>query len=190
MGKITNEHNPPDHDQDPPPSYDESENAAYNPRFVQGNASTSSPPPIEHQQSHLYPTVPPPPTAHPPVAILQPQQHSGSYYHYQTFPVATQQRYHYQGRPIIRDRIYVNTAERRFPTAIIFFVLGWVCPLLWFMGACCCAGRRNPYESFWGKANAVMGVLFILSSILYSMIAVTVDDWSVGLRLFYTFSTA
>lgn len=65
-----------------------------------------------------------------------------------------------------------------------------VCPLLWFMGACCCAGRRNPYESFWGKANAVMGVLFILSSILYSMVAVTVDDWSVGLRLFYTFSTA
>lgn len=136
MGKITNERNPPDHDLDPPPSYDESENAAYNPRFYQGNASSSSPPqqqppPLpsnEQQQSHLYPTIPPPLSSHqqPVAGVLQPQpQHPRPYYHYQTFPVATQQRYHYQGRSGVRDRIYVNTAERRFPTAIIFFVLGW-----------------------------------------------------------------
>lgn len=134
MGKITNERNPPDHDLDPPPSYTESENAAYNPRFYQGNASSSSPPPPppsneQQQQSHLYPTIPPPLSSHspPPVATLQPQQqHPQPYYQYQTFPVvATQRRYHYQGRSSVRDRIYFNTAERRFPTAIIFFVLGW-----------------------------------------------------------------
>lgn len=135
MGKIANERNPPDHDLDPPPSYDESENAAYNPRFYQGNASSSSPPPPppppsneQQQQSHLYPTIPPPLSSHspPPVATLPSQQHPQPYYQYQTFPVvATQQRYHHQGRSGVRDRIYFNTAERRFPKAIIFFVLGW-----------------------------------------------------------------
>lgn len=129
MGKPTNEHNPPDHDEDPPPSYDESENTAYNPRFLQGNASSSTPAaPIEQQQSQLYPTVPPPPSSHPPVPILQPQQQQPGpyYYQYQTFPVTSQRQYHYyQGRSGVRDRIYINTAERRFPTAIIFFVLGW-----------------------------------------------------------------
>lgn len=132
MGKPTNEHNPPDHDEDPPPSYDESENTAYNPRFLQGNAASSSTPaaPIEQQQSQLYPTVPPSPSSHPPVPILQPQQQQQQpgpyYYQYQTFPVTSQRQYHYyQGRSGVRDRIYINTVERRFPTAIIFFVLGW-----------------------------------------------------------------
>lgn len=69
--------------------------------------------------------------------------------------------------------------------------MGWknrFCPPLWVLGACCCSGSHNRYEAWWGKVNFIMAVMFIVSSIIYSMIAVTMGDWMVGLRIlsFYT----
>ncbi|KAI7852515.1 hypothetical protein BDC45DRAFT_513556 [Circinella umbellata] len=77
----------------------------------------------------------------------------------------------------------VDSSERGFPIAALFFLFGWFCPPFWVLGACCCSGSRNRYESWWGKANFIMAVMFIISSIVYSMIAITMGDWMVGMRL-------
>ncbi|KAI9495526.1 hypothetical protein BDB00DRAFT_236869 [Zychaea mexicana] len=160
--------------------------------------------PQQQQQqasSSLYPTIPPSPE---PQYYQQYQQQQ--HHHYQSqnsTPPLPQQatiryQYHsinvpphrqppqhpqyYQGGSVIRRRI-PDPSERGFPIAALFFLFGWFCPPLWVLGACCCSGSRNRYEAWWGKANFIMAVMFIISSIVYSMIAITVGDWMVGMRL-------
>ncbi|CAO3616249.1 unnamed protein product [Cunninghamella blakesleeana] len=63
--------------------------------------------------------------------------------------------------------------ENAFPLAALFFIFGWFCPILFFIGACCCAGNpNNRYENFWGKANLIMSIAFLISSITYSIVII------------------
>ncbi|KAI9252435.1 hypothetical protein BDA99DRAFT_181248 [Phascolomyces articulosus] len=158
---MSKPHNPPDHDEAPPPPYAESDNTAYNPAFMNSPSTQHS------SSSHHTP-------------LYSPQQPTR--YHYQSINVPVHHQY-YQGGSVIRRRIVVDPSERGFPIAALFFLFGWFCPPLWVLGACCCTASRNRYEAFWGKANFIMAVMFIISSIVYSMIAITVGDWMVGMRL-------
>ncbi|KAI9317738.1 hypothetical protein BX666DRAFT_1667148 [Dichotomocladium elegans] len=203
-------HNPPDYDE-PPPSYDESQNTAYNPIFVsstahsgdQNNAIITGPPQPSflstfadgrQPASSINVTTDRPAPSTGLYPDIERQQHqpsrpliSGGYY--QTIHIPQQQghyadefeRYH---RRRFRRRRMIDPSERRFPIAALFFLFGWFCPPLWVLGACCCSGRRNHYESWWGKANFAMAVMFIISSVAYSTIALTLGDWMIGLRLF------
>ncbi|CAO3633939.1 unnamed protein product [Mucor fragilis] len=187
MGKPQNT---PDADDDvstPPPAYQET--PPFNPHYHQqqqqqqdGPSSTYQSPPFNpnySQQHHhnspphtpdinqsLYPQVPssPPPSQQP----------------YQPLP-AHQARYqtielpYPSTTPNVTPRMIRRQIEerRKFPLAAIFFLFGWFCPPLWVIGACCCAGSRNQYESFWGKVNFIMAMAMIVSSIIYSIFAMS-----------------
>ncbi|KAF7725534.1 hypothetical protein EC973_009564 [Apophysomyces ossiformis] len=180
--------NPPDCDERvPPPPYTESENTAYNPAYLHSNRATPSypsystqthepsAPPSPQQHQSLYPQLPSPSQRHipqspPTQAQVSPHQYST----YQTVLIPDNTYYRIRQQPLIlRD-----FDDRRFPMAALFFLFGWLCPLLWVMGACCCAGSRNRYEAWWGKVNFFMAVVLILSSIVYSMVAIAVGDWN------------
>ncbi|KAG0163646.1 hypothetical protein DFQ30_011239 [Apophysomyces sp. BC1015] len=172
--------NPPDCDERmPPPPYCESENSAYNPSYLHSSRVTplypsypaqplepSAPP--SPQQATLYPQLPSPQPHSPPP--LPPQ----NYTRYQTVVMPDNTYYRIRQQPLILR----NFDDRRFPMAALFFLFGWLCPLLWVMGACCCAGSRNRYEAWWGKVNFFMAIVLILSSIVYSMVAITMGDWN------------
>ncbi|KAI8642779.1 hypothetical protein BD408DRAFT_415923 [Parasitella parasitica] len=191
MGKPQNT---PDVDDDsaPPPAYQEI--PPFNPNYQQqqnGSSSTYQPSPfnlhydhhhspahtpdIHHQQQHqgqpLYPQIPP---SSPPLAATQQfyQPLPPRQARYQTielpFPATTTP-------PTVthRARRRQINERRKFPLAAIFFLFGWFCPPLWVIGACCCAGSRNEYESFWGKANFIMALAMIVSSIIYSIFAMS-----------------
>ncbi|KAI8144514.1 hypothetical protein BJV82DRAFT_667716 [Fennellomyces sp. T-0311] len=213
---MSKAHNPPDHDEAPPPPYAESENTAYNPAFMNSpdqqsstltrpysphsSAADASPfipsaPPLSGQASTgLYPEAPPPPDPqyyqqqqYHQQQYHQQQYHQHQYYHQQATQANPPIRYQYQSinmpqQPVIRRRM-VDSSERGFPIAALFFLFGWFCPPLWVLGACCCSASRNRYEIWWSKVNFIMVVMFIISSIVYSMIAITVGDWMVGMRL-------
>ncbi|KAI7878847.1 hypothetical protein K492DRAFT_170561 [Lichtheimia hyalospora FSU 10163] len=225
-------HNPPDHDEAPPP-YTEAANTAYNPAFMpnltshqaSNHASTTSNEPETPHTPSTAPSAPPlstiadsaPSTPLPesvsPLGIRQDNMYPGGspqqpyphpmYYHqeqhhlvngpqqyyYQTMPIPQHQHQSYFAGgwmipPQQRQRHFIDPSERRFPVAALFFLFGWICPPLWILGACCCSGSRNRYEAWWGKANFIMAVMFIISSLLYSMMAITVGDWMIGLRVF------
>ncbi|KAJ8661361.1 hypothetical protein O0I10_003113 [Lichtheimia ornata] len=227
-------HNPPDHDEAPPP-YTEAANTAYNPAFMpnltsqqaSAHASTTSnepgtpstapsAPPLSTiadsaPSTPLPQAVSPPPLGMYPGGVSSPQQpypHHTYYHHhhqeqhlvsgpqqqyYQTMPIPQHQHQSYfpggwtipQQLPQQRQqRYFIDSSERRFPLAALFFLFGWICPPLWILGACCCSGSRNRYEAWWGKANFIMAVMFIISSLLYSMMAITVGDWMIGLHVF------
>ncbi|KAL1926867.1 hypothetical protein VTP01DRAFT_5197 [Rhizomucor pusillus] len=129
----------------------------------------------QQQQQRLYPSV----QQHP----SQPDNYNSQYYYYQSINIPSPRPAVYSQQPLIYRRSHRYTTDRSFPIAALFFLFGWFCPPLWVLGACCCSGSRNPYESWWGKVNFIMAVMFILSSIIYSMIAITVGDWTVGLRV-------
>ncbi|KAI7903609.1 uncharacterized protein BX663DRAFT_507077 [Cokeromyces recurvatus] len=132
---------------EPPPSYQE-----ITPTNHHYQSSSSNYYQYNNQTSQsIYPQVPSP----------LPQQQI----RYQTIEIPYTIRVNEQIRQ--RHRIYES---RRFPLAAIFFLFGWFCPPLWFIGACCCAGSGNEYESFWGKVNFIMAMTLIISSVIYSMI--------------------
>lgn len=82
--------------------------------------------------------------------------------------------------PHYRPHHPVVTEERRFPIGALLFVFGWMFPPLWILGACCCASSRNPYEAWWARLNLVMALLLLVSSIVYSMLAMLAGDWWVS----------
>ncbi|KAI7870212.1 hypothetical protein BDF14DRAFT_1775839 [Spinellus fusiger] len=60
----------------------------------------------------------------------------------------------------------------------MLFLFGWIFPLLWIIGACCCMYSRNPYEAWWGKVNLIMTVLLFTTSIGYTFTALYIGNWS------------
>ncbi|ORZ14782.1 hypothetical protein BCR42DRAFT_492571 [Absidia repens] len=66
--------------------------------------------------------------------------------------------------------------ERQFPIAALFFLFGWFCPPLWFIGMCC-GGSSNRYENWWGKVNFIMAMATILTSIIYSIVGLSTGHW-------------
>ncbi|KAI9007457.1 hypothetical protein CLU79DRAFT_778421 [Phycomyces nitens] len=155
MDKNTQQ-NLPDYNP-PPPSYSESESSAHQAVFPE---LAQSPPAQYDNRGHYYPS--------PTNPYLSPQ--------------GTHQPRGYQAIIIERrpSPIRIYETERQFPLAAMMFLFGWVLPPLWILGACCCVGSRNPYEAWWGKANFIMVVLLLCSTITYSIAAVTVGDWSMG----------
>ncbi|KAI8364640.1 uncharacterized protein BYT42DRAFT_589912 [Radiomyces spectabilis] len=150
-----------------------------------------------HAQPLLYPEIPQSPSPQP----FQPQPYNTPSHqyqsspnvryssvppqpyppqNYQTIPMPSTPYGRHEARPLLVRRPSEN--ERRFPLAALFFLFGWFLPILWIFGACCCAGSRNRYEAWWGKLNFIMVMMLIVSTIVYSMIAVAVDDWSFGMQ--------
>ncbi|KAI8330881.1 hypothetical protein BC941DRAFT_439829 [Chlamydoabsidia padenii] len=137
----------------------------------------------------LYPAIPQQPQPnHPQVSFPIPQpyshpthhsplyQHQGSQYGtvpppagFHTIHIPPHHHHHIQ-------------PERRFPFGAILFVFGWFAPPLWILGACCCASSRNPYEAWWARVNLIMVILLVVSSIVYSMLAILTGNWLVGLE--------
>lgn len=170
-------HNPPDHDEAPPP-YSEAANTAYNPAFMPnltshqanthasatsiepGTPSTapSAPPlstiadsapstplpqsvsPLGIRQENMYPGgVSSPQQLYPdPTYYHQQQQHLVSgpqqQYYYQTMPIPQhhQQENYFPGGWMIpqqlpqrHQRPFIDSSERRFPLAALFFLFGW-----------------------------------------------------------------
>ncbi|KAI9246746.1 hypothetical protein BDA99DRAFT_543220 [Phascolomyces articulosus] len=66
--------------------------------------------------------------------------------------------------------LIASGTERQFPVAALFFIFGWICPFLWIVGACCCAGSWQPYESWWGHANMLMAITFTMASLIYTAV--------------------
>ncbi|KAI9495047.1 hypothetical protein BDB00DRAFT_815627 [Zychaea mexicana] len=60
--------------------------------------------------------------------------------------------------------------QRQFPVAALFFIFGFLCPFFWIVGACCCAGSWQPYEAWWGNANMLMSIVFIMASLIYTAV--------------------
>ncbi|KAL0073614.1 hypothetical protein F4703DRAFT_1896461 [Phycomyces blakesleeanus] len=155
------QHNPSEYNP-PPPSYSESESSAHQAVFPE-----------------LAPSAP----------ASAPYDNRGQYYPSPTNPYlsprGTYQSREYQA--IIIDRqpspIRMYDTERQFPLAAMMFLFGWVLPPIWILGACCCVGSRNSYEAWWGKANLVMVVLLLFSTITYSIAAITIGNWSMGPRM-------
>ncbi|OBZ87272.1 hypothetical protein A0J61_04675 [Choanephora cucurbitarum] len=143
-----NNNNTSDVDQEaPPPAYQET--PPFNPNYQPPFHPSSSQP--------LYPQIPSAPQLVTPNTQVR----------YQTIEMPSAEPVQ-----ISTQRRHQLIAEhRKFPLAAIFFLFGWFCPPLWVIGACCCAGSRNPYESFWGKANFFMAMVMIITSVIYSMIA-------------------
>ncbi|KAG2195009.1 hypothetical protein INT47_005609 [Mucor saturninus] len=180
MSKYNN--NASDADDVPPPAYQEVATPPFNPNFV---SHAHSPPhtPELHYQHHppegsqtLYPQIPtstpvfPQPHHYtsPPQQPIAPHMYSPS-----PQPQRYQPRYQTIDIPYTANVNTRRTHDRKFPLAAIFFLFGWFCPPLWVIGACCCAGSRNPYEAFWGKANFIMAMALIVSSIVYSAFAMS-----------------
>ncbi|KAI9306992.1 hypothetical protein BJ944DRAFT_229009 [Cunninghamella echinulata] len=157
--------NTPDAQEDLPPTYQESSSTqpAYDDRIVDSaqNISPYNPNYSPQQQQ-------------------QQQQKSNQNPSYQTIVITTSspsptRAIHEQER--IR---LLNTNERpdhAFPLAALFFIFGWFCPILFFIGACCCVGHRNPYEAWWGKLNLIMSIAFLMTSIIYSIVAILTGNW-------------
>ncbi|CDS05490.1 hypothetical protein LRAMOSA08018 [Lichtheimia ramosa] len=172
-------HNPPDHDEAPPP-YSEAANTAYNPAFMpnltshQANTHASATS-IEPGTPSTAPSAPPlstiadsaPSTPLPqsvsPLGIRQENMYPGgvsspqqlyprpTYYHQQQqqhLVSGPQQQYYYQTMPIPQQhhqqenyfpggwmipqqlpqrhqRPFIDSSERRFPVAALFFLFGW-----------------------------------------------------------------
>ncbi|KAI8099840.1 uncharacterized protein BX664DRAFT_355222 [Halteromyces radiatus] len=176
-------------DSDPPPSYDESSDQPYNPRFSPqppqqpANSVGSSPtglyPSTEQQQQQ------------------QQQQQKQQQRQQQRQQQQQQQRQQYGSSPRHHTIVITTTSatpsfgpeehiallnrnlarERQFPLAALFFLFGWFCPPIWFLGACCCVGSWNQYENWWGKLNLIMALATIVTSIIYSMIVLTTGHW-------------
>lgn len=168
-------HNPPDHDEAPPP-YTEAANTAYNPAFMpnltsqqaSAHASTTSnepgtpstapsAPPLSTiadsaPSTPLPQAVSPPPLGMYPGGVSSPQQpypHHTYYHHhhqeqhlvsgpqqqyYLTMPIPQHQHQSYfpggwtipQQLPQQRQqRYFIDSSERRFPLAALFFLFGW-----------------------------------------------------------------
>ncbi|KAI8375191.1 hypothetical protein BD560DRAFT_392988 [Blakeslea trispora] len=130
-------------------------------KYAQNHTSDVDTPPPAYQESPPfnpnYPIYPQIPTA--PQLVTPNTQ-----VRYQTIEMPPHQIPSSERRQLVAD-------HRKFPLAAIFFLFGWFCPPLWVIGACCCAGSRNPYESFWGKANFMMAMVMILTSVIYSIFA-------------------
>ncbi|KAL1919152.1 uncharacterized protein VTP21DRAFT_2534 [Calcarisporiella thermophila] len=69
-------------------------------------------------------------------------------------------------------------AERRvrefssFPMAALLFLLGWPCPILWCIGACCYLSSMNPFERAWAKACLIMMLLSVLVGVMLMLVDV------------------
>ncbi|ORY90042.1 hypothetical protein BCR43DRAFT_499919 [Syncephalastrum racemosum] len=191
-----------EHGASPPPYTESDTNSAYNPSYLQSpNAPSSSSsaqrmpsaPPTEslYPDTGLIPSRPPlptsftsPPLNQPVITQYQQQQEQQQQQRlfippqfqahpsaYQTIPIPP------RATQVIYRRQLSNPAERHFPIACLFFLLGWFCPPLWLFGACCCSGSRNRYEAWWGKLDLVMAVLFFITTILVSVFSPQMTDW-------------
>ncbi|KAI7855542.1 hypothetical protein BDC45DRAFT_505314 [Circinella umbellata] len=91
-------------------------------------------------------------------------------------PSQSQQQQQPQYRAIIIEQsdatpiVLSSEAERHFPVAALFFIFGWMCPFLWFVGACCCASSWHRYEAWWGQANMWMAIVFTMASLIYTTV--------------------
>ncbi|ORZ22167.1 hypothetical protein BCR42DRAFT_405628 [Absidia repens] len=116
----------------------------------------------QHHSAHGPPSSPPPPPRFHPIYIPGHQ------------PAPPPQ--HYRFAPP------TDSVRRSFPVGALIFIIGWAFPPLWILGACCCAASRNPYEAWWARLNLTMALLLLVSSIIYSMLAILAGDWYVGLQ--------
>ncbi|CAO3595178.1 unnamed protein product [Absidia cylindrospora] len=115
-----------------------------------------------HHSAHGSPPPPPPPTGFHCIYIPG-HQPSPSPQHYRFAPP-------------------IDSVRQSFPVGALVFIFGWAFPPLWILGACCCAASRNPYEAWWARLNLTMALLLLVSSIIYSMLAILAGDWYVGLQ--------
>ncbi|SAM08247.1 hypothetical protein [Absidia glauca] len=173
--------NPPDSDLPPPPSYDESSDQAYNPRYSPRLTEEAPAPSDSSPTSQLYPS------AH----KQQPQQeqqhfHSGQHSnrsprHHTIIITSASPSGGLDERTALLNGMVEY--ERQFPLAALFFIFGWYVamkkffPPLWFFGACCCAGSPNRYEDWWGKMNFIMAMATLITSMVYSIIVVSTGHW-------------
>ncbi|CAO3590954.1 unnamed protein product [Absidia cylindrospora] len=160
--------NPPDSDTDLPPSYDEASG---------------------HPQSS--------PSQEPTAPVIEASSPVGLYPSSQPAPKQKQQQqpYHYGPRSPRHHAIIITSTvsqqgqdestallngvierERQFPIAALFFLFGWFCPPLWFIGMCC-GGSSNRYENWWGKVNFIMAMATLLTSIIYSIVGLSTGHW-------------
>ncbi|SAM05459.1 hypothetical protein [Absidia glauca] len=138
---------------EPPPPYAESSDQQQN--HTEQSVSTQQP------RQYLPPSRPPP-SKQPPLNAHRPDQHI----------IITPFPLQHQG-----EEPTLLKSKRQFPVGAVFFLLGWFCPPFWFIGACCCANSPSPYENWWGKLNLILAAMTLLTSVVYSMIAISGGHW-------------
>ncbi|KAG2180388.1 hypothetical protein INT44_003390 [Umbelopsis vinacea] len=74
-----------------------------------------------------------------------------------------------------------------FPSAALIFLLGWLCPPLWLLGACCCINSRNPFNVWWARACLVMFCFTVISAVIAGSIVVTVGPETWRIRIAFWF---